>query len=123
VKDALVIADMVKNGYYSDVYLHAESYRALRQLVTTRDYISKQVSSVVNQMYRWTDIYFPEFQQVFKDITSKTALATLAEFAHPSDLRSLSVQDVISGWKKRLKRAGSRTAAAALIHAARRSEP
>ncbi|OMD33844.1 IS110 family transposase, partial [Paenibacillus borealis] len=28
VKDALVIADMVKNGYYSDVYLHAESYRA-----------------------------------------------------------------------------------------------
>lgn len=121
VKDALVIADMVKNGYYSDVYLHAESYRALRQLVTTRDYISKQVSSVVNQMYRWTDMYFPEFQQVFKDITSKTALATLAEFAHPSDLRSLSVQDVISGWKKRLKRAGSRTAAAALIHAAQRT--
>lgn len=121
VKDALVIADMVKNGYYSDVYLHAGSYRALRQLVTTRDYISKQVSSVVNQLYRWTDMYFPEFQQVFKDITSKTALATLAEFPHPSDLRSLSVQDVISGWKKRLKRAGSRTVAAALIHAAQRT--
>ncbi|OBZ12895.1 hypothetical protein A8L34_07485 [Bacillus sp. FJAT-27264] len=121
VKDALVIADMVKNGYYSDVYLHAEPYRALRQIVTTRDFITKQVSSVVNQIYRWTDIYFPEFQQVFKDITSKTALATLAEFAHPSDLRHLAVQDVIAGWKKRLKRAGSRKAAVALIHAAQQT--
>ncbi|WP_387828611.1 IS110 family transposase, partial [Paenarthrobacter sp. NPDC057981] len=121
VKDALVIADMVKNGYYSETHIHAEPYRALRQLVGTRDFVTKQVSSVVNQMYRWTDMYFPEFQQVFKDITSKTALATLAEFAHPSDLRHLTVEDVIAGWRKRLKRAGSRKVSAALIHAAQRT--
>ncbi|WP_238656279.1 IS110 family transposase [Paenibacillus piscarius] len=121
IKDALVIADMVKNGYYSDLYLHTGPFQALRQLVNTRDYLSKQASSVVNQIYRWTDIYFPEFQQVFKDITSKTALATLAEFAHPSDLCALSVQEVILGWKKRLKRAGSHKVAVALLYAAQRT--
>lgn len=118
IKDALVIADMVKNGYYSEATIHDDQYRALRQLVSTRDFIIKQVSGVVNYIHRWIDMYFPEFTQVFKEITSKTALATLAEFAHPSDLCHLTVQDIVTGWKKRLKRAGSRSVAAALIHAA-----
>ncbi|MNH16215.1 Transposase IS116/IS110/IS902 family protein [compost metagenome] len=63
-------------------------------------------------------MYFPELQQVFKDISSKTALATLSEFAHPSDLRHLTVQDVVAGWKKHMKRAGSQRTAEALIYAA-----
>lgn len=121
IKDALVIADMVKNGYYTETHIQAEPYRALRQLVSTREFVVKQISGVVNQMYRWTDMYFPEFQQIFKDITSKTALATLAEFAHPSDLRQLTVPDIVTGWKKHLKRAGSRKVAIALIHAAQRT--
>lgn len=121
VKDALVIADMVKNGYYSDLHFHAEPYRALRQLVTSRDFITKQVSGVVNQIHRWTDMYFPEFGQIFKDVSCKTALATLAEFPHPSDLCSLAAEDVIAGWKKHLKRAGSLGLAQALIQAAQQT--
>lgn len=120
-KDALVIADMVKNGYYREATVHPEPYQALRQLVTTREFIVRQISSVINQLHRWTDLYFPEFQQVFKTITSKTALATLAAFGHPSDLRLLSVEEVITGWRTRLKRAGSRRTAAALIELAQQT--
>lgn len=117
-KDALVIADMVKNGYYRPATMQAGVYQALRQLVTTRELIMREVSSVVNHLYRWTDIYFPEFQQVFKTMTSKTALATLAVFGLPADICLLSAEEVIAGWKTHMKRAGSRRTAIALIQAA-----
>ncbi|MBP1907807.1 transposase [Paenibacillus turicensis] len=121
IKDALVIADMVKNGYYSELFLHAEPYRALRQLVNTREFISKQMSTVVNQLHRWTDLYFPEFRSVFKDITSKTAISTLTQFPHPSQLRLLNEDEIITGWKKDMKRAGSRQVARELIQVAQQS--
>ncbi|MBJ6359718.1 hypothetical protein ACFOQM_00030 [Paenibacillus sp. GCM10012307] len=117
--NALVIADMIKNGYYTEANLQSEPYCALRQLVTTREFINKQMSAVVNQLHRWTDIYFPEFRSVFKDITKKTALATLAQFPHPSQLCHLTEDEVIAGWKKDMKRAGSRQVARDLIQAAK----
>jgi len=119
IKDALVIADMVKNGYYTEANLQSEPYRALRQLVTTREFINKHMSAVINQLHRWTDIYFPEFRSIFKDITKKTALATLAHFPHPSQLCHLTENEVIAGWKKDMKRAGSRQVARELIQAAK----
>jgi transposase len=118
-KDALVIADMVKNGYYRPATISADVYQALRHLVTTRELIARELSSVVNHLYRWTDLYFPEFQHVFKTITSKTALATLTAFGHPEQVRVLSVDDVIAGWKIQMKRAGNRRTAIALIEAAK----
>jgi len=121
VKDALVIADMVKNGYYSEVHLLPDQYRALRQLSASRDFIVKQYTSVSNQIHRWTDMYFPEFHLVFKDVTCKTALATLALFPLPSDLCELTIQDIVTGWKQRLKRVGNHTTAAALIEYAKQT--
>jgi transposase len=121
IKDALVIADMVKNGYYSEVYIASEQFRALRVLVTSRESLVRQISSVLNKIHRWTDMYFPEFHRVFKDLKSKTAIATLVEFPHPSDIHNLTVENVREGWKKHLKRIGSRTTAVALILAAQQS--
>lgn len=121
VKDALVIADMVKNGCYSEVQLQSERYQALRQLVTTREFIVKQAVSVQNQIHRWVDMYFPEFRQVFKDVTCKTALASLDLFPLPSDVRSLSPEGVVSQWKSKLKRTGNRSTAISLILWAKQS--
>ncbi|PWV87364.1 transposase IS116/IS110/IS902 family protein, partial [Paenibacillus cellulosilyticus] len=121
IKDALVIADMVKNGYYSEVYFASEQFRALRVLVTSRESLVKQVAGVINKIHRWTDMYFPEFHHVFKDPKSKTALATLVEFPHPSDICQLTVENIREGWKKHLKRNGARSTAAALIQAAKQS--
>jgi transposase len=121
IKDALVIADMVKNGYYSELILQSEPYRALRQLVNTREFINKHMSAVVNQLHRWTDLYFPEFRSIFKDITKKTAISTLTQFPHPSQLRHLREDEIIAGWKKDMKRAGSRQVAMELIQAAQHS--
>ncbi len=111
VKDALVIADMIKNGYYSFIHPTDETFEGLRVLMSNRDFIVKRLVSAINQINRWVDIVFPELRQVFKDVKGKGAIATLRLFPTPADLQLLEVSDIIKGWKTQLKRhAGFRNA-------------
>ena len=96
-KDALVIADMVKNGYYSFVRPTSESFEKLRVLMSNRDVIVKRLVSSINQLNRWVDVVFPELRQVFKDVTGKGAIATLRLFPTPMELRSMQPQDIVIG--------------------------
>lgn len=89
-KDALVIADMVKNGYYSPVRFHSSEYEELRVLMANRETVVKRLVSAVNQIHRWVDIVFPELRQVFKILTCKGALLTLRLFPLPADLCKLN---------------------------------
>lgn len=103
-KDALVIADMIKNGYYSPVRLQPEAYEELRILMANRETITKRLNAAVNQIHRWVDIVFPELRQVFKILTCAGAIATLRLFPLPSEARRLTREQVISGWKQFMKR-------------------
>lgn len=110
-KDALVIADMVKNGYYSPVRFHSAEYEELRVLMANRETIVKRLVSATNQIHRWVDIVFPELRQVFKILTCKGAMTTLRLFPLPADLCKLEPADVIAGWKKSMNRhSGARRA-------------
>jgi transposase len=120
-KDALVIADMVKNGYYSFVRDTSESFEILRVLMSNRDVVVKRLVSTINQLNRWVDIVFPELRQVFKDITAKGAIATLRLFPSPMELRSLKPDDVVSGWKSIMKRQPGLRKAQLLLQLARKS--
>ncbi|MFY0783432.1 IS110 family transposase [Peribacillus simplex] len=120
-KDALVIADMVKNGYYAFVRNTSESFEILRVLMSNRDVVVKRLVSTINQLNRWVDIVFPELRQVFKDITGKGAIATLRLFPSPRELRSLKSHDVVSGWKSIMKRQPGLKKAQLLLQLARKS--
>ncbi|MEK4013673.1 IS110 family transposase [Peribacillus sp. FSL M8-0224] len=120
-KDALVIADMVKNGYYTFVRNTSESFEILRVLMSNRDVVVKRLVSTINQLNRWVDIVFPELRQVFKDITAKGAIATLRLFPSPMELRSLKPHDVVSGWKSIMKRQPGLKKAQLLLQLARKS--
>jgi transposase len=85
-KDALVIADMVKNGYYSFIRNTPEAFEELRVLLSNRDSVVTRLVRAKNQIHRWVDIVFPEFRQVFKHITCIGALATLRLFPTPEEL-------------------------------------
>ncbi|MFD2444105.1 transposase [Bacillus sp. CGMCC 1.16607] len=80
VKDALVIADMIKNGYYAFTRSNPEIYEKLRIFMSNRDVIIKRLVTTKNQLHRWLEMVFPELQQVFNDITCKGAIATLRLF-------------------------------------------
>ncbi|QYF83868.1 IS110 family transposase [Brevibacterium sp. PAMC21349] len=120
-KDALVIADMVKNGYYTFVRNTSESFEILRVLMSNRDVVVKRLVSTINQLNRWVDIVFLELRQVFKDITAKGAIATLRLFPSPMELRSLKPHDVVSGWKSIMKRQPGLKKAQLLLQLARKS--
>ncbi|WP_347939576.1 IS110 family transposase [Peribacillus simplex] len=120
-KDALVIADMVKNGYYAFVRNTSESFEILRVLMSNRDVVVKRIVGTINQLNRWVDIVFPELRQVFKDITGKGAIATLRLFPSPMELRSLKPHDVVSGWKSIMKRQPGLKKAQLLLQLGRKS--
>jgi transposase len=120
-KDALVIADMVKNGYYSFVRHASEPFEKLRVLMSNRDVIVKRLVSSVNQLNRWVDIVFPELRQVFKDITGKGAIATLRLFPTPMELSSLKPEEIVIGWKSLMKRQPGLKKAYLLLNVARKS--
>ncbi|MGE7594265.1 IS110 family transposase [Peribacillus frigoritolerans] len=120
-KDALVIADMVKNGYYAFVRSTSESFEKLRVLMANRDVIVKRLVSSINQINRWVDVVFPELRQVFKDVSCKGAIATLRLFPTPAELCSLQSQDIVTGWKSCMKRHSGHEKARSLLALAKRS--
>ncbi|MCR8646033.1 IS110 family transposase [Paenibacillus sp. N1-5-1-14] len=120
-KDALVIADMVKNGYYSLVRFNPEAYEELRILMANRDTVTKRLNSAVNQIHRWVDIVFPELRQVFKILTCTSAIATLRLFPLPKEISQLTTEQVIAGWKQYVKRHAGLWRAEELIALAKRS--
>ncbi|WP_340003683.1 IS110 family transposase [Paenibacillus sp. FSL K6-0276] len=120
-KDALVIADMVKNGYYSPVRFHPEAYEELRILMANRDTGTKRLNSAVNQIHRWVDIVFPELRHVFKILTCTSSIATLRLFPLPKEISRLTTEQVIAGWKQYVQRHAGLRRAEQLITLAKRS--
>lgn len=120
-KDALVIADMVKNGYYSEVRYTSETFEKLRVLMSNRDVVVKRLVSSINQLNRWVDIVFPELRQVFKDITAKGAIATLRLFPTPMELATKQTHEIIIGWKSLMKRQPGLKKAQLLLQVAKNS--
>ena len=84
-KDALVIARLVKDGRYSFPRILKEMEAELRVGATLRGNLVEEMNAVKNKMIRWTDRYFPEFQQVFPSF-GKMALAVLECTPFPSDI-------------------------------------
>ncbi|MBS4196854.1 IS110 family RNA-guided transposase [Lederbergia citri] len=120
-KDALVIADMVKNGYYSFIRPSSESFEKLRVLMSNRDVIVKRLVMAINQINRWVDVVFPELRQVFKDVSCKGAIATLRLFPTPDEISPMTSLDIITGWKTVMKRQPGLKKAQLLIKSAKSS--
>ncbi|MEH6944145.1 IS110 family transposase [Bacillus sp. JJ722] len=121
IKDALVIADMVKNGYYAFTRANSETFEKLRIYMSNRDVVVKRLVTTKNQLHRWVEIVFPELQQVFKDITLKGAIATLRSFPTPGELSGLQPEDIVNKWRLIMKRHAGLPKARLLIDLAKRS--
>jgi transposase len=123
-KDALVIADVACRGYYYEYTRQASVFQRLRTIMSDREFLVTHSVRLQNRIIRWLDIRFPEYTSVFKDWTCRRSLATLKHFHSPLDLESLSVSEVITGWREHMQRAGGSTGmekAAQLIAQAKKS--
>ena len=98
-KDALVIARLVKDGRYSFPRILKETEAELRVGATLRGNLIEEMNAVKNKMIRWTDRYFPEFQQVFPSF-GKMALAALECTPFPSDIAGKEPMELLELYRK-----------------------
>ena len=98
-KDALVIARLVKDGRYSFPRILKETEAELRVGATLRGNLVEEMNAVKNKIIRWTDRYFPEYQQVFPTF-GKMALAVLECTPFPGDIAEKDPTDLLSFTEK-----------------------
>ncbi|WP_048689497.1 MULTISPECIES: IS110 family transposase, partial [unclassified Bacillus (in: firmicutes)] len=64
VKDAKVIAQLVKDGRYAEPTIPRGIYAELRVAKKLRDLLNVDLQVVQGQVHNWLDRYFPEFLTV-----------------------------------------------------------
>lgn len=77
-KDARVIAQLVKDGRYSQPNIPEGIYGEMRVAMTHRERLNKELSRVKAKIHQWLDKYYPEYlKQVFKEWEGKASLIIL----------------------------------------------
>ena len=121
IKDARVIAQLVKDGRYAEPNIPQGVYADLRIAMDIRDQINKELNTVKVRIQRWLDRFFPEFLDVFAKWDGKAALLTLKFFPLPSQIVALGAENVLKVWKPEVKRAVGIKRAVDLCDAAKTS--
>lgn len=121
VKDARVIAQLVKDGRYSEPGLPTGVYADLRTAMVQRDRLNQDLNRIKGRIHNWLDRYFPEYLEVFKSWEGKASLLTLKHFPLPRDVVEWGVDRMVTLWKTEVKRAVGEKRAQALVEAATES--
>ena len=117
-KDPKTIAMLVKDGRYREVYMPEDVYQELREAVSERDRLVQRMSSISNQVTRWLDIHFPEFDTIFKDWRRQAALQVLKNFPTPEKIIAAGAVKIERTWKESMKRTAGLKKAQELVKAA-----
>ena len=103
-KDPKTIAMLVKDGRYREVYIPEDLYQELREAVVERERLLEQLVMLSNQVLRWLDIRFPEFNEVFKDWSRDAAWLTLRHHPTPGKVVTVGVSGLIATWRREMKK-------------------
>ncbi len=100
IKDAKVIAQLVKDGRYSEPKMPEGIYAELRAAMTHRERLVKDIIRIKSKVIQWLDKYFPEYSDVFKGWDGKASLAILKEIPLPGQINNLSAEKILNVIKK-----------------------
>ncbi|MDF2653281.1 MAG: family transposase [Paenibacillus sp.] len=103
-KDAKVIANLVRNGNYTEPKLPTKEYADLRILMNTREQIMGSLTQVKSRIANWFDRYFPGYAKVFKSWDGKASLMTMRQFPTPEEIVSKGARDILAFRKTEVKR-------------------
>ncbi|MFY0802600.1 IS110 family transposase [Peribacillus frigoritolerans] len=121
VKDAKVIAQLVKDGRYAEPTIPQGIYAELRVAKKLRDLLNVDLQVVQGQVHNWLDRYFPEFLTVFKSWEGKAAIHFLKLEALPHQLVNYTDEELLLSLRKVVKRSIGLKKIRALKEAANRS--
>ncbi|REE67040.1 transposase IS116/IS110/IS902 family protein [Paenibacillus taihuensis] len=104
VKDAKVIAQLVKDGRYAVPSLPQGIYAELREAMKIRDHLTTDLCVVQARVHNWLDRYFPEFLTVFKDWECKSAIQMLSLYLLPHELVNVPDETLLQHLREVAKR-------------------
>lgn len=121
IKDAKVIAQLVKDGRYAIPNIPQGIYAELREAMKIREHLSTDLRVVQGRVHNWLDRYFPEFLTVFKDWECKSAIQMLSLNLLPHELVTLSDEFLLGHLREVAKRGAGLGRIQSLKAAANRS--
>ena len=117
-KDPKTIAKLVVEGRFSEPYIPEGIYADLREAVSSRDRIIKELNACSNRIQRWLRIYFPEYLKVYRKFDSDSGMMVLEKAPLPEDVMALGVDGVNGIWREKKVRAVGIKRAVTLVEAA-----
>lgn len=119
MKDPRVIADIISLGHALTVIIPEGPAAELRRLTHARERAIKQRTSMSNQLQHLLSIVFPEFLQVMKNVTTKSAMHLLQHYPARQDILALGRRSLTSLLHKISKGKIGKTRASDLFEAAK----
>jgi len=108
IRDAVTIANIVREGKYIDTVIEDGVLRELRMLGHLRENIQRKNSAAQNRLRAVIDDYFPELNKVFWSMKAKGLWAILGECPFPEDVVAKDIKEIaqmIANASRRKKKA------------------
>ena len=120
-KDSMIIAHLIRDGRYFDMYLPEGEYAELRILNEERQRIMKQINRANNTIVAVLDEYFPELASIWKDVACQTSLIIMKTAAFPAEILKISKSELLKAIKEASKGTEGDKLANELVKAAENS--
>lgn len=120
-KDPKTIAALVNEGRFSYPYIPTGIYAEIRSLSNLRFQAQEELTRIKNRIARWFAIYFPEYKDVYGDLTAVSGRMVLKAAPLPGDIRKLGVEGVNQIWRDAKLRGAGMKRAKTLVSAAEHS--
>jgi len=98
-KDALVIANAGREGYFDLYRIHPDPVKAMHELSITYDKLKKSLSQAKLRLRALVEQVFPEFCVILK-LNTHTALYLLERYIIPQDFLNANILETIQGMGK-----------------------
>ncbi|GLG02814.1 IS110 family transposase [Alicyclobacillus hesperidum subsp. aegles] len=93
-KDAFIIAEVLRFGRYTTTELGSDEMVAPRQLSRFRFSLVDVISDLKRQVISVLDMLFPEYEQLFSDLFSKTSSELLMEYTTPEEILAVDTEEL-----------------------------
>ena len=91
-RDALLIAEVIRFGHFSESTLHPENIYELRELCRGRHAIVSMQADVKRKVVALLDQVFPEYETAFTNLFGDTSMAILQTCPTPKELSEMPLE-------------------------------
>lgn len=93
-RDALLIAEVIRFGHFSESTLHPENIYELRELCRGRHAIVSMQADVKRKVVALLDQVFPEYETAFTNMFGDTSMAILQTCPTPKELSKMPLEEL-----------------------------